>query len=499
MKKRKLADSVLYRYRYLIAVILIALLGIFLTTYRFWSEPAGLSSAEINSMTTSGWLSISDTIRHPATNANYLVNLPWHFLQSISIHFLGMTNLAGRLPAVLLTLVSMVLLVILLWNFSSPAMAMIGGLLVSCAAGSISLSRSGVPMVMTIFLIVLTIFAGYFLLRAQKRLPWAIVFTISVAMLCYMKGGLYVVAAMVVACLLNNDIRYELRDKSNSQLMITGGCIIGLLLLPLIIVSVMQIGGYVVLGDLLALGYFKASNIIDIFRNLVLGPSGLESGIVVPVTTVVGLAIAIFGYVYLLLTARGSVRFNVISALLIVTVLASLFNTEMIWLVYVPLTLCQTFCFKHLADLWYGMFPNNPYARIFALIPLTALIGSLCILGITIYTRTINYTDVAYDYNESLTALNSILKNNKEATAVVAPTDQAEFYSLTARQYDQAIVYAADNSLATHDYEDGKVNRVIIIGNKNTIDPPKDAKLCAVRTTWTKKHSVLARQYCRKD
>ncbi len=112
---------------------------------------------------------------------------------------------------------------------------------------------------------------------------------------------------------------------------------------------------------------------------------------------------------------------------------------------------------KYLLEKWYGLFPENPYARISALLPLVILFGIIIIPGLLQYAYGYRYNPTTADrFSYKLSAINN---NIKEGTLFVF--DNYEFYKILERKTNLRII----NSL-----DDEKYNDVAFLGKPEDLD-----------------------------
>ena len=88
---------------------------------------------------------------------------------------------------------------------------------------------------------------------------------------------------------------------------------------------------------------------------------------------------------------------------------------------------------------WYRLFPRNPYARVFGLLPLGVLVTGLVVSSVDRYIYGLHYDKAVYDsYSYDLPILSKelrSLKSSDEVLLVVSP-EHADFYQSFARHQD---------------------------------------------------------------
>ncbi len=435
-RKRSIQRSWLYRYRYLLASILLAVIVLAISIYRFWSVPSGLSASEKLSAIASGRLA--------SGNITGLVNAPWLILEALAIKLYGMTIFALRLPALLLVVASILTMMLAIRAIYRPSLAMMGGLLMACSAFTISLGRAGTPAVMTVLLLTLAILFGYYVVNAKQKVAPAVGLALDLMALSYMSGGLYIVAALAVVALLHPKSRYTIKRHKKLLAGIAVAYLI-LLLAPILLIGRSR----TTLMSLLAIGTPSPANLHRLAAGYVAGSAGLTGGLMTPMLTITGAIMVVIGLITL--ARRGgllSLRSYVIISLLVAGVSMTTFNPDYIYLLFVPTILLEVIAIGYIVDKWHGLFPQNPYARSLAILALSILIGSISLLDINRYISAVNYrASVVYQYDQTLPAVNQLLTSNPHAEIrlVVHSETDYQLYSLLTNRYSNLRVYRHDD------------------------------------------------------
>lgn len=435
-RKRSIQRSWLYRYRYLLASILLAVIVLAISIYRFWSVPSGLSASEKLSAIASGRLA--------SGNITGLVNAPWLVLEALAIKLYGMTIFALRLPALLLVVASILTMMLAIRAIYRPSLAMMGGLLMACSAFTISLGRAGTPAVMTVLLLTLAILLGYYVVNAKQKVAPAVGLALDLVALSYMSGGLYIVVALAVVALLHPKSRYIIKRHKKLLAGIAVAYLI-LLLAPILLI----VRGRTTLASLLAIGTPSLANLRQLASSYVAGSAGLTGGLMTPMLTITGAIMVVIGLITLV--RQGgllSLRSYVIISLLVAGVSMTAFNPDYIYLLFIPTILLEVIAIGYIVDKWHGLFPQNPYARSLAILALSILIGSISLLDINRYISAVNYqASVVYQYDQTLPAVNQLLTSNPHAEIrlVVRSETDYQLYSLLTNRYSNLRVYRHDD------------------------------------------------------
>lgn len=435
-RKRSIQRSWLYRYRYLLASILLAVIVLAISIYRFWSVPSGLSASEKLSAIASGRLA--------SGNVTGLVNAPWLILEALAIKLYGMTIFALRLPALLLVVASILTMMLAIRAIYRPSLAMMGGLLMACSAFTISLGRAGTPAVMTVLLLTLAILLGYYVVNAKQKVAPAVGLALDLVALSYMSGGLYIVVALAIVALLHPKSRYTIKRHKRLLAGIAVAYLI-LLLAPMLLIGKSR----TTLASLLTIGTPSLANLHQLAAGYVVGSAGLTGGLMTPMLTITGAIMVVIGLITL--AKRGgllSLRSYMIISLLIVGMSMTTFNPDYIYLLFVPTILLEVIAIGYIVDKWHGLFPQNPYARSLAILALSILIGSISLLDINRYISAVNYrASVVYQYDQTLPAVNQLLTSNPHAEIrlVVHSETDYQLYSLLTNRYSNLRVYRHDD------------------------------------------------------
>ena len=498
-RKRSIQRSWLYRYRYLLASILLAVIVLAISIYRFWSVPSGLSASEKLSAIASGRLA--------SGNITGLVNAPWLIPEALAIKLYGMTIFALRLPTLLLVVASILTMMLAIRAIYRPSLAMMGGLLMACSAFTISLGRAGTPAVMTVLLLTLAILFGYYVVNAKQKVAPAVGLALDLVALSYMSGGLYIVAALAVVALLHPKSRYTIKRHKKLLAGIAAAYLI-LLLVPMLLIGRSR----TTLASLLAIGVPSLANLRQLASSYVAGSAGLTGGLVTPMLTITGAIMVVIGLITL--ARRGgllSLRSYVIISLLVAGVSMTAFNPDYIYLLFIPTILLEVIAVGYIVDKWHGLFPQNPYARSLAILALSILIGSISLLDINRYISAVNYrASVVYQYDQTLPAVNQLLTSNPHAEIrlVVHSETDYQLYSLLTNRYSNLRVYRHDDrriselikSLEAKQTGGSLVDskapplKLAIAGKAIRSDVQK-LKLSHVYTGWTQHDSLLLAVY----
>lgn len=496
-RKNAIQNSLIYRYRYPLVGLILTVLAVFMAVYRFWDLPAGLTVAEMTAASRSGNLEPMQLLAHPTVHAANIVNLPWSLLQLASIKLFGLNVMAIRLPAVILGLTMAGTMIWLLRKLTRPNLAMMGGVVLVSSAFAISLSRSGTPAVMTVWLIALLLLLGYYAINStSSRGQWASQLGLALAAgcLCYMVGGMYVVLAALAVALLHPRTRLQLLANRRRSLVAGGLLVLAILPLLVTIIAELTVGQHRALAGLLAVGAPSLAKAGQLGLAYVGIKSGLLAGQITPLTTIVSCIMVVIGLVTLLRQSSTSVRSYVLVGVVVMSIILGACNPSLVYLLFVPSIVLITCCLGYLTSKWYGLFPANPYARIFAILPLAILVGSISALDMGRYFNAVSYNaKVVYGYDQTLPVLLRATADKNVEYTVVVSNDQLSFYRLLMLKRDNIKVYGDDGNNQDDNYGDNR--RLVVLSSGSQAAVPDDAQLDKVYANWHSRDNLVLKVY----
>lgn len=374
MKTRTLKQLVLYNYRYIFGYCIVILFGLYFLSWRLGSLVPGLAPLEMQ------------TAANNASVQSFL-QLPLYPLHSIiqfaTTQVLGFTALSIRLPSVIIGAATVVVLYFLLKRWFGKPTALMSSALIISADWFLHIARLGSGSIEFSFWLSLALL-GLTRVLERKSL-WLMVFSISTAALLFVPFGPYVSLTLISSLLGYTALRKRLHESS------TPIKAIGFVVL-LVSVSAASYASYQnidFLKQLLAID--SMPGIRQYFVNLFYNTGSVvailpNSNPVVSPTSITlirffELIFILFGVVMLFKTRVNRLNLTLIT-LSIVLVLASGFDSSSraTGLFIVPAAIFMTGGIRHLIHRWKRTFPNNPYARIVAYVPLAVLF--LCVVAV---------------------------------------------------------------------------------------------------------------------
>ena len=150
-------------------------------------------------------------------------------------------------------------------------------------------------------------------------------------------------------------------------------------------------------------------------------------------------------------TAKGffASRNAIASCLIVSTVFLAGLNPDSAILLLLPLAILVAHGLRYVLEKWYGLFPENPYARVFAIFPLTILLGLIIVPNLTYFIYGYRYTPaVANNFSNDL---DLVSENLAEDTTLVVKEDTLDykFYEIYAdRTHKLNLATSIDNDIS---------------------------------------------------
>lgn len=444
MNIRPVTELTLYRYRYAIGHSLLALLIVGLLTLNFQSLPAGLSTAEQSSALASSQISLQIDINNPFDGVLYFlqttnaVDLPYHLLQKASLTLFGVSPLGVRLPTIIMAALSAFMLFVLLRRWLQDNAAVVMGVLIATSSWFLTIGRIGTPDIMIVFWTSLLLMLATLISQESKNHhAWRGLAIVIAGLSFYTPYMAYLFLAAAIAAFTQPHLRYIIRSSGR----FSAGSAILLLALLQIPLSFHIWRDPAVLQTLLALPT-SVPGPLEFLQNLVaagsqlLNPFKYEiSQAVLPLLSVPTTIFAVMGVVKLIIDWH-SVRSHLLLLWLaiLMPVIALGATGELKVVLFVPLMLLCAIGVQALFRYWYRIFPRNPYARVFGLVPLSVLVISMISFEYQRYFVAVPYaTSTITVYDQDPFVLHDKLTTKayrEQRLLVIAPKNKVDLYKI---------------------------------------------------------------------
>ena len=430
MKKIIISKLFLYRYRFVIGYVVlgVAFIVLLFSLPRF--AQTGLSEAEMNSATSSFYLG-----KNGILNGD-LVDLPYRIVQKFSILFFGLSAYTVKLPSILVGLALGLMLILLLNRWFKSNVSLLASCLIVLSTPFLFLAGSGTPLIMIVFWPTLLLWLGSKIQGEKRPKPlYSFAFAIAMLLSIFTPYMIYFAVFCVFFVAFQPHLRFIVKDLPK---------------LPLILVGLIIVAGFAVLGisiynhpetilKLIAAESFEMGdflpNIAKGFAPVFAWHSTMEGVLLSPLLSLPSFALGLIG---LFSTTKGffASRNSIATMLLAFCIIITGFNPDAVVFVILPFSILMAHGLKYLLEKWYGLFPENPYARISALLPLTILFGIMIIPGLLQYIYGYRYNPSVADAFTDNVAI--IRRNLSDQTLVVR--ENTDFYKILEESTDLKVV-----------------------------------------------------------
>lgn len=424
MKKLVISKLFLYRHRFGIGYLLLGL-AIAATIFLLpLITPGGLSEAEMESAVTSYSTGI-----HSVKEGD-IIDLPYHVLQRFSIQLFGLNSYAIKLPSIIIGVALAILFILLLNRWFKNNVALIASIITVLSVPFLYLAGSGTPLIMLVFWPTLLLWLGSKIQGVKKPSSiFCFIFAFLLLFSLFTPHLIYMAAFILLFVISQPHLRHTVKTLPKIPLVLVG--LIILAGLGAISYSIMQ-NQESIEALFLAPGFqFNQffSNLLSAFLPLFSWSGNVESVFLSPLIGLPVLALAITG---LISTTKGffASRNSIASYLIVFTVILAGINPDSAILLILPLAILIAHGIRYILEKWYGLFPENPYARIFALFPLSVLLGVMIFSDLSHFVFGYRYNPpVANEFTSDLAIIHDNLEDGS-ILLVQGGTLEYDFYKV---------------------------------------------------------------------
>ena len=467
MKKIIISKLFLYRYRFVIGYIILGVAFILLLFGLPLYAQTGLTEAEISSATNSYYLGKDGILNGD------LVDLPYRVVQKLSIALFGLSAYSIKLPSILAGLILGLMLILLLNRWFKSNVSLLASCLIVLSTPFLFLAGSGTPLIMIVLWPTILLWLGSKIQGEKRPKPsYSFIFAIAMLLSIFTPYMVYFAVFCVLFVAFQPHLRFIVKDLPKLPLAIVGLFIIG----GFTLLSISVFHHPEIISQLMTFEGFK---IEDFLPNIAKGiapvfawHSTMEGSFLSPLLSLPSFALGLIG---LFSTTKGffASRNSIATMLLVFTMVITGFNPNAVVFVVLPFSILMAHGMKYMLEKWYGLFPENPYARISALLPLTILFGIMIISGLLQYIYGYRYNPrVADNFSDCLTV---IRQNLSDQTLLV--TKNYDFYKILEASTDLKITDKIENQgdisvLGTLDdaQDDYILSRIITSPRRNNSD-----------------------------
>ncbi len=416
-------------------------------------SPAGLSEAEKESAI------ISDSVSLESISNGNIVDLPYHALQHLTISVFGLTTYAIKLPSIAVSFCLGVLLILLLNRWFKNNVAIIASILAVLSAPFLYLAGSGTPLIMLVFWPTLLLWLGSKINgKTLAKTIYAFLFAICLLLSLFTPYMIYFAALIILYAFAHPHLRFMIKSLPKVPFILASlGVIAVITALSYEIFKYHNVAEQLFLNQGYEWNHFF-SNIGDAFLPFFSWNGNIESVFLSPMIGLASIALALTG---LISTTKGffASRNSIASFFIVFTVIISGFNPSSAVLIIVPFAILTAHGIRYILEKWYGLFPENPYARVFGLIPISAFLGIMIVSSLTHYMFGYRYNPVVADeFNNDLALIHEYVE---PGTTILIPfnTIDYNFYKILENKGQYLI---ASDTPSTQDKEE--LSRIATLG-----------------------------------
>ncbi|MBL8159608.1 glycosyltransferase family 39 protein [Candidatus Saccharibacteria bacterium] len=437
MRIGTLKELVLYRYRYIVGMILLIGFGVAMTSWQLGSVPPGFNREEIGSAIAAGSLSID--------SASF-VNVPYYLLQKASLGVFGPSALGIRLPSIILAMLMAAAVFVLLRQWFGQNTAVVGTILTVTASQFLMESRAGNPdIVYSLWTAALLATAALVNRQRKGQQFWFWLFCLVAGLSLYTPFFAIILIVMGIGMALSRQSRGLLEEVGQGTLTL-GGLTFAAVIAPLVygiykhpqqafeLIGATQLASAAQTQEHL---HFLLQSLFSLVPN--------DERLLIPALSLPGLLLALYG-LYKSFRHFGNIRYAITVLLLGVSLVLFIFVPDAPFaLLFVPIKLLVIFGLHAFISNWYSLFPRNPYARIMALFPLALLLMVMVQFHYTRYFHGLARAEqVRLAYDGDITLIKHKLDSQPvlQSGTIVVGSDQKPFYALLQKNYPNLSVIA---------------------------------------------------------
>ena len=396
----------------------------------------GLSESEMASATDSYYLGKDGILNGD------LVDLPYRLLQKFSIMILGLSAFSVKLPSIIMGLLLGLMLILLLNRWFKSNVSLLASCLIVLSTPFLFLAGSGTPLIMIVFWPTLLLWLGSKIQGEKRPKPmYSFAFAIALLLAIFTPYMVYFAVFCVLFVLFQPHLRFIVRDLPK---------------LPLVLAGLIIIAGFVALGIgishrpdmIMRLLFAEDFNMGLFFNNIATGlapvfawNNTIEGVFLTPLMSLPIFALALIG---LFSTTKGffASRNSIATVLLVFCLIITGFNPSAVVFFILPFAILVAHGLKYLLEKWYGLFPENPYARISALLPLTILFAIMIVPSLLQYFYGYRYCpSVVSQFSENV----RVIKENLDNTTLLVK-ENYDFYKLAEVNSNLRVVDKIESS-----------------------------------------------------
>lgn len=480
MSKHPIAKLWLYRYRFYILQIALALGFAGLLVVITLNSIHSISDAEMASAVESSSLGFTNILQ------GNILDLPFRLLQTLSIRTFGLTVLAIKLPSLIIAAITGIFLILLINRWHKTNVAVITCLLAIPSALFLGSAISGTPAIMAIFFPVIILWLGSKLVGEKQPSPvLAFILAAMFALSCYTPYFVYAAVAIPLLCLLHPHLRLSIKRFGTLKILLLLSTFV-LLLSPIIVTAFTNLA---TIKQLFVPDQLSFSLLLDNFTTATKALSYFTTANPTPVLQpVLGISLTLIAFIGIvaIIPNRHASRYGITGALIFFAAATSLFDSNYIVAFFLPATILIAAGINFILTEWYSLFPLNPYPRIIGGLFVFAFACTIIVSNVTFFLYAphhVQSVNAAQHYE-----LPALRQNLDSGSDVIVSEESLDFYRLLEKEFSDVHVSTSVPEKAT---------TVIYIDAPESIPP--DYTLTKVVTAPTYQNADLLYVYSRNQ
>lgn len=189
---------------------------------------------------------------------------------------------------------------------------------------------------------------------------------------------------------------------------------------------------------------FGVPNSLNIFENIGVLISNLFSfssknsgGVITPIISPPVLILIVIG-LYFTFNAKHTAKSYLVNIWLIILLLVCVINPNLTAILFTPILILTITGLQSLIQTWYTIFPQNPYARVLGLIPISFFVISLLLTSLNNFRQNYVYSpEIVLNFNQDLKLL---AENSDKNRVLMVSENEKTFYEILEKQKTAKIV-----------------------------------------------------------
>lgn len=427
MIKQKIANFWLYQQRYRLAYGFLILSFLTILGFAIFVAPSGLTEGEISSATSSFNLNFGNIF------SKEIINLPFKILQKISISIFGLGEFSIKLPAILLSILAIFLIIKLSHAWFGRGIATIAAILATASGQFFLISQSGAGEILQIIYPLALVLLGFEFIRKRQNWTFLAIAAILAASL-YSPLGFFLTASTILAIFIHPTLRLMLNRTPRNLKLAAGGIFIAMIL-PILAAT---FSGGVILGEVFGFTKnFSLGGNFNLTKNRLFGfENQFSDGVILPIINPVTLILIALG-IFFTHQLRHTAKSHLLYAWTVAILLACLANPAATVLLFVPILLLTTTGIYSLIQTWYTIFPKNPYARVFGLIPISVFLLGFMVTNLNNFKNNYLFSpEIGAIFSQDLEIVKSEISDKK---MLVVSDQEKPFFEILSRQKNAKI------------------------------------------------------------